>query len=105
VRRIGTFLVATAVTILLTAAPVSASAGSDYVARRTCTQQYYAVYISSYAENWVDYYWDAPGHVKLWNPSGSYWGYNTGDTSTWAVVEWDHAKDGPTSTSCRSVTG
>ncbi len=102
-RRLMIVVLVMALFVLLAAGPAFADAGDEYFSRITCSGQYDGVYIYSHAENWVDYWWDAPGHTYKWNPYGDYWGYNTADPSTWVVIEWDHAKDGSSGRYCRSV--
>lgn len=75
--------------------PVFASdgAGSQFYSTLTCSQGAWTVHIYSKAENWVEYSWKNGGYAKLWNPYGNYWEKNTGTSSTWAVVEWDHHRE------------
>lgn len=99
-RKLVVLGVALALVLLVAAGPAVASAGSAYHSRITCSG-YYTVYIYSSAENWVDYNWDS-GWTMKWNPYAEYWGYNTLDSSTWAVIEWDHNNVNPTGRYCRS---
>jgi hypothetical protein len=99
-RKLVVFTAVLALTLLVAAGPAVADAGSHFHSRITCSG-YYTVYIYSSAENWVDYYWDS-GHEDLWNPYANFWGYNTGDPSTWAVIEWDQNNVKADGRYCRS---
>lgn len=89
--------------ILVLASPASASAGSTYHNRITCSGLQAVKIYSSGGENSIDYYWDS-GSVNIWNPYGYYKSYQTADTSTWAVIEWDHRAADYSGRYCQNVT-
>ncbi len=98
-RRIQIILGVLVMVIGMFASPALAAAGDQYFSRINCSQ-YYGVYIYSSAENWVDYTWDS-GTTSKWNPYANYWGYNTNDGSTWAVIAWDHANSAAMGRYCK----
>jgi len=102
-RLLGVVVVALALTVASQPGTALASAGDIYYSRITCSG-YQAVFIhSTGAENWVTYDWDS-GDTSKWNPYGNYWGYQTADMSTWAVVGWDHAAPSSSGRYCKTFT-
>ncbi len=100
---IGAIVTAFVLVVALQPGIALAGSGDVYYSRITCSG-YQAVFIhSTGAENWVDYDWDS-GDTSKWNPYGNYWGYQTGDTSTWAVIGWDHAAPSSSGRYCKTFT-
>lgn len=105
--RVQRVLVALAASIALAiggAAPAAlASSGDQYFSRLTCSGLQAVQIYSTGGENWLTYTWDSGSH-NHWNPYGYYYGYQTGDTSTWAVISWDHLQPSSMGRSCYPIT-
>lgn len=103
-RLVGAAITALALVVALQPGTALAASGDTFYPRITCSGQYQAVFIhSTGAENWVDYDWDS-GDTRKWNPYGNYWGYQTADTSTWAIVGWDHTAPSSSGRYCKTFT-